>query len=187
MTNYKVTDTQLSAVADAIRTKGSTSASLEFPDGFVTAIGNIPTGGGGSTLITKSITENGTYNASSDNADGYSSVSVTVPSMFTKVGEYTLTESWSANYTGKMMLKAALADYYNSNVMAYLLMFRNNAETGAYRVDMIMCSKATSDTDIDNAQGYMYRNYFEAAYGIGSSAKAAEGTVIDIYTVPFPS
>lgn len=37
-------------------------------------------GGGGSqpVLITKSITQNGTYNASSDNADGYSSVNVNV-------------------------------------------------------------------------------------------------------------
>jgi hypothetical protein len=31
------------------------------------------------TLITKSITANGTYNAASDNADGYSAVSVEVP------------------------------------------------------------------------------------------------------------
>lgn len=38
-------------------------------------------GGGGSsaTLITKEITANGTYNASSDSADGYSSVTVNVP------------------------------------------------------------------------------------------------------------
>lgn len=35
-------------------------------------------GGGGSTLITKTITANGTYNASSDNADGYSQVIVNV-------------------------------------------------------------------------------------------------------------
>ena len=35
-------------------------------------------GGGGSTLITKSITQNGIYNASSDNADGYSQVTVNV-------------------------------------------------------------------------------------------------------------
>ena len=35
-------------------------------------------GGGGATLITKTITENGTYNASSDNADGYSQVTVNV-------------------------------------------------------------------------------------------------------------
>lgn len=34
--------------------------------------------GGGATLITKNITANGTYNASSDNADGYSSVTVNV-------------------------------------------------------------------------------------------------------------
>lgn len=77
MANYKVTDTELTSVADAIRTKGGTQAQLEFPTGFVTAIGNIPTGGS-ATLITKAITQNGTYNASSDNADGYSSVTVNV-------------------------------------------------------------------------------------------------------------
>jgi len=36
-------------------------------------------GGNSATLITKTITENGTYNASSDSADGYSSVTVNVP------------------------------------------------------------------------------------------------------------
>lgn len=86
---YKVSDTDLQTVANAIRTKGGTSAALEFPDGFATAIGNIPTGGS-STLITKSITANGTYNASSDNADGYSSVTVAVP---LKVIEGTFTGS----------------------------------------------------------------------------------------------
>lgn len=38
----------------------------------------IASGGSEPTLITKSITANGTYNASSDSADGYSSVSVNV-------------------------------------------------------------------------------------------------------------
>jgi len=37
------------------------------------------TSGGGSTLITKSISANGTYNATDDSADGYSSVTVSVP------------------------------------------------------------------------------------------------------------
>lgn len=37
--------------------------------------------GGSATLITKNITANGTYNASSDNADGYSSVTVNTPSI----------------------------------------------------------------------------------------------------------
>ena len=67
--------TSLTAIKNAIIAKGVT------PSGnittYATAIGNI-SGGGSSTLITKSITQNGTYNASSDNADGYSSVTVNV-------------------------------------------------------------------------------------------------------------
>jgi hypothetical protein len=41
MANYLATDTDLTAVANAIRTKGGTSAQLEFPAGFVDAIGDI--------------------------------------------------------------------------------------------------------------------------------------------------
>ena len=40
-------DTDLTAVAGAIRTKGGTSAQLAFPAGFVDAIAAIRTGGGG--------------------------------------------------------------------------------------------------------------------------------------------
>ena len=43
-------DADLTSVANAIRTKGGTSASLAFPSGFVTAIGNISGGGGGGVL-----------------------------------------------------------------------------------------------------------------------------------------
>lgn len=35
-------------------------------------------GGGSATLTTKTVTANGTYSASSDNADGYSSVTVAI-------------------------------------------------------------------------------------------------------------
>lgn len=45
--NYFTTDTDLTAVADAIRQKGGTTAPLTYPNGFVSAIQNIPTGGGG--------------------------------------------------------------------------------------------------------------------------------------------
>lgn len=38
-------DSDLTDIADAIRLKGGTSASLAFPAGFVQAIGDIPTGG----------------------------------------------------------------------------------------------------------------------------------------------
>lgn len=50
MTDYLTNATDLTSVANAIRTKGGTSASLEFPSGFVAAIENIPSGGGGTTV-----------------------------------------------------------------------------------------------------------------------------------------
>jgi len=43
---YLTTDQSLTAVADAIRAKGGTSAPLVYPTGFVSAIQAIPTGGG---------------------------------------------------------------------------------------------------------------------------------------------
>lgn len=42
----KVSDNSLASVADAIRSKGGTSDALVFPDGFVSAISAIQTGGG---------------------------------------------------------------------------------------------------------------------------------------------
>jgi len=53
---YIVTDTSLTSVADAIRTKGGTSSALEFPTGFVSAIENIPSGGGGTYQAKTGIT-----------------------------------------------------------------------------------------------------------------------------------
>lgn len=40
-------DADLTTIANAIRTKGGTSASLAFPNGFVSAVNAIPSGGGG--------------------------------------------------------------------------------------------------------------------------------------------
>lgn len=47
MSNYIVDGADLTSVANAIRTKGGTSAQLAFPAGFVSAIEAIETGGGG--------------------------------------------------------------------------------------------------------------------------------------------
>ena len=47
MANYLTTDTELTSIANAIRTKGGTQAQLTYPTGFVSAINDIPTGGGG--------------------------------------------------------------------------------------------------------------------------------------------
>ena len=75
MSQYIVTDDELASVADAIRHKGGTQAGLVWPTEFVSAVNAIETGG---VIVPKTITENGTYNASDDNADGYSPVVVNV-------------------------------------------------------------------------------------------------------------
>ena len=48
---YIVDSADLTSVANAIRTKGGTSASLAFPADFVQAIADIPTGGGNETAL----------------------------------------------------------------------------------------------------------------------------------------
>lgn len=63
-------NSDLTSVANAIRTKGGTSASLAFPSGFVSAIGDIPTGGGGNIVT-------GTFTPTS--AEKGTAKSITVP------------------------------------------------------------------------------------------------------------
>lgn len=84
--DYKVTDTELTGIADAIRMKGETAAPLTFPNGFTSAINAIPTGG----IIptgTKNITANGDYDVES-----YASAHVSV-SGITPSGTYSITNN----------------------------------------------------------------------------------------------
>ena len=64
--NADALDGALKGVAKAIRTKGGTSSGLVFPGGFVTAIENIPTGGGGDATATAML--NGTISGAYANS-----------------------------------------------------------------------------------------------------------------------
>jgi len=44
MSNYIVTDTELTSIANAVRTKSGSNSSLQFPTGFVSEIQSISTG-----------------------------------------------------------------------------------------------------------------------------------------------
>ena len=64
MSEYLVNDTDLTSVANAIRTKGGTSSPLAFPSGFVSAVNAIPTGGGGGTKYPAFVgVDTSTYNS----------------------------------------------------------------------------------------------------------------------------
>jgi hypothetical protein len=65
MANYIASDTDLTAVANAIRAKSGGSSQLAFPAGFVSEIQAIPTGGG-STVPYSIVT--GTFTPVSDTA-----------------------------------------------------------------------------------------------------------------------
>lgn len=101
MANVLIDENSMSDIADAIREKLNT-ADTYLPSEMADAIGSIS---GGADLGTKSITANGTYNASSDDLDGYSSVTVNVPG-----DSPTGTKSITANGTGIDVAAYAYAD-----------------------------------------------------------------------------
>lgn len=55
MPNYLTNDIELTSIADAIRAKTGGSSPIEYPNGFVSEIGNIPSGGGGGAVEEKQI------------------------------------------------------------------------------------------------------------------------------------
>ena len=61
-TTYLTDGDDLTSVANAIRAKSGGSSQLAFPAGFVSEIGNIPSGGGGMTLLAS-----GSYTQTSGN------------------------------------------------------------------------------------------------------------------------
>ena len=137
-------DTDLTSVANAIRTKGGTTASLAFPAGFVSAINAISGGGSSPTLVTKNITVNGTYSASSDSADGYSSVTVNVPSgLAYESGTYTP----SADTSGEKILFT-------------------NSHSEAPAFIMMVDATGTADTTADTNMQFVWYDYYKL-YGIG--------------------
>lgn len=78
MTEYITTDTELTDVADAIRTKGGTSAALEWPTDYVDAIDAIETGGGGEyVIIPRYSSNNGNVTWDKDKASQGETVTVT--------------------------------------------------------------------------------------------------------------
>lgn len=77
MTRVLVNEASLQDIAEAIRYKYG-DLTTYTPSEMGDAIRNIPSEGGGAVLIEKTISENGTYIASNDNANGYSTVVVNV-------------------------------------------------------------------------------------------------------------
>ena len=70
-------DSDLTSVANAIRAKSGGSGQLAFPSGFVSEIGNIPSGGPTETLL-----NSGDYTVSSDLGSGNMVIPISVTGMW---------------------------------------------------------------------------------------------------------
>lgn len=91
-TEYLTNDTDLKAVADAIRTKAGSTAALFFPDGFVSAVNGIQTGGLEQSAVTIQSSDYASGNVALVyvNTDGSTisynkDVSITFPYSFTTI------------------------------------------------------------------------------------------------------
>lgn len=104
MTDYLTTDTELTSVANAIRTKGGTSAALEWPADYVDAIDAIETGGGGEYVIIPRYSANsGNVTWDKDKASQGETITVTnVASSAQTIAVWSITEPYtrgSSSYT----------------------------------------------------------------------------------------
>ena len=133
MALYLVTDLDLIAIANAIRTKGGTSAELEFPDEFVTAIGNI-SGGGGTPRTSADLTVSGatvTAPAGVYASDASKSVAtMTLPT--------TTSSSATSGYTSKATLDRSTSDRYINIGPGY------NSAGGYYKISKVTNGSATT-------------------------------------------
>lgn len=145
-TIYTVTGSELTSIADAIRTKGDTSASLAFPSGFVEAIGDI-SGGGGSTSKTCTVTIYDDYIECSNFSGGTPSgtyVAVFDVPVLESVGVFVATNGMlnSIDHTGNCAFyinDSAMDGFYGIVVSSQVIAFAANdsgdiltSESGAY-------------------------------------------------------
>jgi signal peptidase I len=134
-------------------------------------------GGGSATLIEREITENGTYNATDDDADGYSQVVVDVtppsnefyPSVKTQslmvqndMGNTWTTKTWNGltSFEGRCVWTDGDNIYYNSQSNRYVLDKATSTWTTKTWNGLTSIRGANIWTDGDN----IYYNYYDAHY-----------------------
>ena len=108
---------------------------------FYTASGVFTEGtgsGGGSTLITKTITENGTYDAQDDEADGYSSVTAAIPNPFAITDVSNTTGTTAAVTAGGGSAPAT------QHIISFVFSDTTSADINLYYDDALLSAMITS-------------------------------------------
>ena len=159
MAEYLTNTTDLTSVANAIRTKGGTTAQLVYPSGFVSAINAIETGGGGSDELVNSLIDRTISGA-------YVNNTVTIIGRYGLAGCTKLTSVMlpAVRITdGNSMVDCSeliKADFSNLQNIRYLTFSRNKKlVTLIIRTQVVTKLEKTTafrDTPIESGTGYVY-------------------------------
>lgn len=162
MAEYLTNTADLTAVADAIRAKGGTSDPLVYPDGFVTAIQAIETGGGGgsdelvNSLIDRTIS--GEYVNNTVTVIGVYGLagctkltSVVLPAVRTTEGNSMTgcSEITKADFSNLRTIR--YSTFYNNNKKLIALIIRRHAVTTLDNTTNVF-----KNTPIASGTGYIY-------------------------------
>lgn len=107
-TKYQVDGDDLTAIANKIRSKGGTSASLEFPDGFKDAVDAIQTGI--TPTGTKNISTNGTHDVTN-----YASANVAVPASAVDTGTKNINSNGTHDVVGYASAAVSVPNSYSQS------------------------------------------------------------------------
>ena len=136
-------------------------------------------GGGGATLITKNISANGTYNASSDSADGYSQVTVAVPNTYTAGDEGKVVSS-GALVSQSSTTKNANGTYdttLNNEVVISVPNSYSAADEGKVVSDGALVSQTSDSTTSNGTFDTTLINSFTVNVSGGSGVKKVSGSI----------
>ena len=183
-------DTDLTSVANAIRTKGGTSAQLAFPAGFVSAIGAIPTGGTPTGTKQISITANGT---TTEDVAAYANaeITVSVPGGGGSATHVQYTAARDATSTSAGGNTSAFRSAYitpnipSSGNVVLVCFITNNSASGNYARAWFYCR----DTKL---RGSALQAYWRGSSAVGASASTntdffyTSGSLIDVWVLTDP-
>lgn len=187
MTTVLTDSANYTAIANAIRSKLGVQTTYT-PSEMAGAIGEIS--GGGSDLGTKTITTNGTYNASDDNFDGYSQVIVNVPASSVMLkppaptniavvaGNAQATITWQDGEDG-LYYGEPVAIWDRTVIVRKANSAPSSISDGTVVVTSTVANQYSSsgytDTGLTNGTTYYYAAFAVSSDGVTSTAATASG------------